>query len=166
MEFYGSRTALWFQRTLSFVTRSWRRLIALGILSIQEQTRCIKIWRRTSGGHKWSDRLWNMCPTVTHVEESKPIIWGPPETYNPWEFLSENGKHLYGLHCGFALPLCGYNLIWVIVDRLMKFTHFIPVHTTYRVRQYAELYMSHIVRYHGISKIIISNKESIFVAHL
>jgi hypothetical protein len=58
----------------------------------------------------------------------------------------------------------GYNSIWVIVDHLMKPAHFIPVSTTYRVRQYAELYMSHIVRYHGIPKTIISNRGSIFVA--
>jgi hypothetical protein len=59
----------------------------------------------------------------------------------------------------------GYNSIWVIVDRLTKLAHFIPVCTTYRVRQYAELYMSHIVHYHGILKTIISNRGSIFVAH-
>jgi hypothetical protein len=38
----------------------------------------------------------------------------------------------------------GYNSIWVIVDCLTKSTDFIPVSTTYRVRQYAELYISHI----------------------
>jgi hypothetical protein len=58
----------------------------------------------------------------------------------------------------------GYNSIWVIVDRLTKSAHFIPVSTTYRVRQYVELYMSHIVRYHGILKTIISDRGSIFVA--
>jgi hypothetical protein len=58
----------------------------------------------------------------------------------------------------------GYNSIWVIVDRLTKSTHFIPISTTYRVRQYAEFYISHIVHYHGILKIIISDKGSIFVA--
>jgi hypothetical protein len=31
-----------------------------------------------------------MWPNVTHVEESKPIIWGPPETCNPW--ASPNGN--------------------------------------------------------------------------
>jgi hypothetical protein len=36
----------------------------------------------------------------------------------------------------------GYNSIWVIVDRLTKSAHFIPVATTYRVGQYAELYIS------------------------
>jgi hypothetical protein len=59
----------------------------------------------------------------------------------------------------------GYNSILVIMDRLTKSAHFIPISTTYRVRQYAELYISHIVLYHGISKTIISNRGSIFVAH-
>jgi hypothetical protein len=59
----------------------------------------------------------------------------------------------------------GYNSIWVIVDRLTKSAHFIPIVTTYKVGQYAELYISHIVRYHGILKTIISNRGSIFVAH-
>jgi hypothetical protein len=35
----------------------------------------------------------------------------------------------------------GYNSIWVIMDRLTKSSHFMPVSTTYRVRQYAELYL-------------------------
>jgi hypothetical protein len=59
----------------------------------------------------------------------------------------------------------GYNSIWVIVNRLTKSAHFIPVATTCRVGQYAELYLSHIVRYHGIPKTIISDRGSIFVAH-
>jgi hypothetical protein len=58
----------------------------------------------------------------------------------------------------------GYNSIWVIVDRLTKSAHFIPIAMTYRVGQYAELYISHIVRYHSISKTIISDRGSIFVA--
>jgi hypothetical protein len=92
------RTALWFQRTLRFAARSWTSLIGCDILFIQEPTRCIKIWGRTSGGHDWSERLQSMCLNVTHVEESKPIIWDPPEIYNPWAFLSGT----YRLHCGFA----------------------------------------------------------------
>jgi hypothetical protein len=58
----------------------------------------------------------------------------------------------------------GYNSIWVIVDRLTKLAHSIPIATTYRVRQYAGLYISHIVRYHDILKTIISDRGFIFVA--
>jgi hypothetical protein len=65
---------------------------------------------------------------------------------------------------GLPRTSCEHDSIWVIVDCLMKLAHFIPVGTRYRVRQYAELYMSHIVRYHGIPKIIISDRGSIFVA--
>jgi hypothetical protein len=65
---------------------------------------------------------------------------------------------------GLPRTLRGYNSIWVIVDRLTKSAHFIPVSTTYRVRQHAELYISHNVRYHGILKIIISDRGYIFVA--
>jgi hypothetical protein len=58
----------------------------------------------------------------------------------------------------------GYDSILVIVDHLTKLAHFIPIGTWYRVRQYAKLYISHIVHYHGIPKTIISDRGSIFVA--
>jgi hypothetical protein len=58
-----------------------------------------------------------------------------------------------------------YNSIWVIVGHLTKSAHFIPISTTYRIKQYAELYISHIVRYHGIPKTIIPDRRSIFVTH-
>jgi hypothetical protein len=58
----------------------------------------------------------------------------------------------------------GYNSIWVVVDCLTKLAHFIAIATTYRVGQYAKLYISHIIRYHGILKTIISDRGSIFVA--
>ncbi|WVZ81120.1 hypothetical protein U9M48_028536 [Paspalum notatum var. saurae] len=38
----------------------------------------------------------------------------------------------------------GYDSIWVIIDRFTKSAHFIPVKTTYRAKQYAELYISRI----------------------
>jgi hypothetical protein len=65
---------------------------------------------------------------------------------------------------GLPRTSCWYNLIWVIVDRLTKSAYFIPISTTYRVRQYTELYLSHIVRYHGILRTIICDKGSIFMA--
>jgi hypothetical protein len=65
---------------------------------------------------------------------------------------------------GLPRTSCGYNSIWIIVDCLMKSTHFVPVSTTYKVRQYVELYMSHNVHYHGIPKTIISDRGSIFLA--
>jgi hypothetical protein len=64
---------------------------------------------------------------------------------------------------GLPLTARKKDSIWVIVDRLTKTAHFIVVHTTYSVQQYAELYMDHIVRLHGIPT-IISNRGTRFVA--
>jgi hypothetical protein len=52
----------------------------------------------------------------------------------------------------------GYDSIWVIVDRLTKEAHFIPVKTTYSGLQLAELYMSRIVCLHGVPKKIVSDR--------
>jgi hypothetical protein len=65
---------------------------------------------------------------------------------------------------GLPLTSRGYGSIWVIMDHLTKSAHFIPVGTRYRVRQYATLYIAHIIRYHDISNTIISGRGSIFVA--
>ena len=42
-----------------------------------------------------------------------------------------------------------HDSIWVIVDRLTKSAHFIPVKSTYRAEDYARLYIDEIVRWHG-----------------
>ena len=46
----------------------------------------------------------------------------------------------------------GYDAIWVIVDRLTKVAHFIPVKTTYKGFQLAELYMAQIVCLRFVTK--------------
>jgi hypothetical protein len=51
----------------------------------------------------------------------------------------------------------GYDSIWVIVNRLTNVVHFIPVKTTYKGSQVAELYMARIVCLHGVPKKIVSD---------
>jgi ribonuclease HI len=58
----------------------------------------------------------------------------------------------------------GYDLIWVIVDRLTKVAHFIPVRTTYTGAKLAELYMSTIVCLHGVPKKIVSDRGTQFTS--
>jgi hypothetical protein len=58
-----------------------------------------------------------------------------------------------------------FDAIWVIVDRLSKLAHFIPVHTNYNVQKYARIYIDHVLCLHGVSKTIISDRGSQFVAH-
>ena len=46
--------------------------------------------------------------------------------------------------------------IWVVVDQMMKFAHFIPVKSTYSVEYYAKIYIDKTMSLHGIPLSIIS----------
>jgi transposase InsO family protein len=58
----------------------------------------------------------------------------------------------------------GYNSIWVIVDRLTKVAHFLPVKTTYNGAKLAELYMERIVCLYGVPKKIVSDRGTQFTS--
>ncbi|WVZ84307.1 hypothetical protein U9M48_031354 [Paspalum notatum var. saurae] len=58
----------------------------------------------------------------------------------------------------------GYDSIWVIIDRLTKSAHFLPVKTHYTAATYAELYISQIVSLHGVPQTITFDRGSLFVS--
>jgi hypothetical protein len=66
---------------------------------------------------------------------------------------------------GLPRTRTSYDSIWVVVDRLTKAAHFIPVKTTYNSAVLAELYRSRIVCLHGIPKKIVSNRGTQFTSH-
>ena len=57
-----------------------------------------------------------------------------------------------------------HDSIWVIVDRLTKTPHFIPVHSTLQTEKYAKICIDQVVRLHGIPKTIVSDRGAQFVA--
>jgi transposase InsO family protein len=77
------------------------------------------------------------------------------------------GRNWYGFYC-WTTPAprtpAGYDSIWVIVDRLTKVAHFIPVRTNYMGAKLAELYMTRIVCLHGVPKKIVSDRGSQFTS--
>nr|GFA29654.1 reverse transcriptase domain-containing protein [Tanacetum cinerariifolium] len=58
----------------------------------------------------------------------------------------------------------GYDLIWVIVDRLTKSAHFLPKKKTDSIEKLIELYLKEIVCKHGMPVSVISNRDSLFTS--
>ena len=58
----------------------------------------------------------------------------------------------------------GHDSIWVIIDRLTKVAHFIPVKTTFHGTQLADLYISRFVSLHGVPKRIVSDRGTQFTS--
>src|SRR3954463_7631159 len=53
----------------------------------------------------------------------------------------------------------GHDSIWVIVDRLTKCAHFLPVRRTDSLAKLSKLYMHEIVRLHGVPLSIVSDRD-------
>ena len=65
---------------------------------------------------------------------------------------------------GLPKTLGKFDSIWVIVDRLTKSAHFIPVKVTYNAEKLVKLYISEIVRLHGVPLSIISDRGTQFTS--
>jgi hypothetical protein len=126
---------------------------------IQEGIRCTMITRQPIGGIELRDMLSSMLLFVIHVRGSKPSINDLLDCCNPCKYLSESGKRLLWILSWDCLGLSPENdSLWVIVDRLAKVAHFVPVNMTYTGPQLVELYVSRIVCLHGVSWWIVSVK--------
>ena len=55
-----------------------------------------------------------------------------------------------------------HDSVWVLVNRLTKSAHFLPIRTDYSLNKLAELYIEEIVRLHGILVSIILDRDPRF----
>ena len=58
----------------------------------------------------------------------------------------------------------GHTGVWVIVDRLTKSAHFLPIPGKIPVSRLARLYVKEIVRLHGVPVSIVSDRDSQFTS--
>ena len=65
---------------------------------------------------------------------------------------------------GLPLTRRNHDSVWVVVDRLTKSAHFLPVRTDYSLDTLTKLYIEEIVRLHGIPVSIISDGDPRFTS--
>jgi hypothetical protein len=103
--------------------------------------------------------LCDVCQRVK-VEHQRPAGLLQPLNVLEWKWEEISMDFIMGL----PRTRDGYDSIWVIVDRLTKVAHFIPVKTTYTGARLAELYISRIVCLHGVPKKIVSDRGTQFTS--
>ncbi len=57
-----------------------------------------------------------------------------------------------------------HDAVWVILDRLTKSAHFLPVRMDYSLKRLARLYIDEIVRLHGVPVSIVSDRDPRFTS--
>ena len=58
-----------------------------------------------------------------------------------------------------------HDVVWVIVDRLTKSAHFLPIQQSDLLNKLARLYVSEIVRLHGVPISIVPDRDLRFTSH-
>jgi len=56
----------------------------------------------------------------------------------------------------------GFTVIYVVVDRLSKAAHFMPLKTDYTSKVVAEVFFKNVVKLHGFPKSIVSDRDKVF----
>jgi transposase InsO family protein len=66
---------------------------------------------------------------------------------------------------GFPRTSKQHDSIMVVVDKLTKATHFIPLKTTHRAADVADIFLKEVTRLHGIPKTIVSDRDLKFTSN-
>jgi hypothetical protein len=103
-------------------------------------------------------RYVSECDTYRKVKADymKPVGLLQPLSIPTWKWDDISMDFIVGL----PMTAHKFDSNWVIVDRLSKSTHFIPVHTGYDARRNAEIYIARVLCLHGVPKMIISDRGS------
>ncbi|WVZ76302.1 hypothetical protein U9M48_024289 [Paspalum notatum var. saurae] len=122
-----------------------------------------KMYHDLKERERWREYV-AVCDTCRRVkaEHQRPAGLLQPLKIPEWKWEEISMDFIVGL----PRTQKGYNSIWVVIDRLTKVAHFIPVNTTYSGARLAELYISGIVCLHGVPKRIISDRGSRFTSRL
>ncbi|WVZ93598.1 hypothetical protein U9M48_039566 [Paspalum notatum var. saurae] len=128
----------------------------------------------------WSSNYEKAFQTLKKLLTSAPVL-AQPDVTKPFDVycdasgnglgcvLMQEERKWKDIHMDFIVGLPhtqkGYDSIWVVIDRFTKSAHFIPFKTTYRAKQYAELYIFRIVSLHGVPQTITSDRGSLSAYH-
>jgi hypothetical protein len=102
------------------------------------------------------------CDTCRRVKAVHMKTAGPLQSLHiptwKWEDISMD------FIVGLPKTAKGFDSIWVIIDRLTKIAHFLPVKTYYLVITYAQIYIARILSLHRIPKTTVSDRGPQFVS--
>ena len=92
-------------------------------------------------------------------QRAKPSTTAPSGLLQPLPTPSKPWSHV-SLDLITDLPLSeGHDSIVVFVDMLTKMAHFAPTNKTLDTTGLAHLFMQHVVKHHGLPKVLVSDRD-------
>ncbi|GJX98643.1 putative reverse transcriptase domain-containing protein [Tanacetum coccineum] len=91
-------------------------------------------------------------------QKSSGLLQQPEIPERKWEKITMD------FISGLPRTPSGYDTIWVIVDRLTKSAHFLPIKKTDSMEKLTQQYLKEIICKHGVPVLIISDRDSRFAS--
>ena len=135
------------------------RLVHLGETKMYHDLRCQYWWQ---GMKRDIAQFVSKCLTLTQVkvEHQKPAVLLQPLPIVEWKWDHVTMDFVTRLPRTPQIK----DSVWVIVDSLMKSTHFLAMRITDLVFALGKLYVKEILRLHGVPLSIVSDRDPRFTS--
>jgi len=98
----------------------------------------------------------NSCAECQRSKSSNQPVHGLLQPIDipsePWEDVSTD------FCCGLRPSAAGFDSILVFIDRLTKMVVLVPSKTTCTAKQFAQLFLEHVVQHHGVPRLLLSDR--------
>lgn len=101
------------------------------------------------------------CPTC---QQSKYLPQKPMGLLQPLPIPSQVWEDISMDFITHLPQISGKSMIWVIIDRLSKYAHFVALPGQFSATTLAPIFLTEIYRLHGMPKTIVSDRDSVFVS--
>ncbi|XP_071933149.1 uncharacterized protein [Coffea arabica] len=123
----------------------------------------IKMYHDVKGLYWWEGLKKDVAEFVQRClicQQVKAEHQKPSGLLQPLEIPEWKWKHItMDFVTGLPRSQKGFDAIWVIVDRLTKSAHFLPVSMSFSLEKLVKLYTEEILRLHGIPVSIVSDRD-------
>ncbi|KAL4564788.1 hypothetical protein LXL04_028859 [Taraxacum kok-saghyz] len=126
-----------------------------------------KTYKRVASEVFWTGMKAAVTDYVKHCsvcQQNKTLTLSPAGLLQPIPLPSQTWDEITMDFIEWLPRSRGWDTIWVVVERLSKYAHFIPLRHPFTAATVAQNFMKEVVRLHGLPLSIISDRDRIFLS--